>query len=432
VVRIASVLACLAVTASVAAAAPELPRAVAPPRTFDVAKHGAVGDGRTSDTAAIQSTIAACAAAGGGTVEVPAGTFLTGPLTLASNLDLHLNAGATLRLTDDPGPFHTGGRGVVSGVVADDCHDLSITGEGTIDGQGQRWWDAFRKVKGTPAAADPAAHRPYLVVLNRCERVLVRGVTLTDSPSFHLVPRACSDVTIDAVHFRAPADAPNTDGLDPSGWRFAITGCTFDVGDDCIAIKPSGAGRDGEPSCADFLVENCTFRHGHGLSIGGQTPGGLRHLVVRRCTFDGTTAGIRLKAGRGTGGVVEDLVYEDLTMRGVTTPIDITSYYPKLPADPAADPARPVTATTPVWRHITITRLTATGSPAAGRIVGLPEMPVDGVTLTDVHLSANKGLTVIAARGVRFVDSSVAIATGPTLIRGGVADVTGLADAGAR
>ena len=413
----------LAAAGHAAAAAPVIPLPRVPARTFDVTHYGAVADGRTLNTAAIQAAIAAGAAAGGGTVNVPAGTFLTGPLTLASNLDLHLAAGAVLKLSDDPAAFPRGDRGYANGITADGCHDLSITGDGTLDGNGRRWWDAFGNVKGTPAADDPATHRPYMVVLNQCTRVRVRGVTLTNSPSFHLVPRACTDVTIDHVAFRAPADAPNTDGLDPSGWHYLITGCTFDVGDDCIAIKPAGKPVDGRPSCDDITIADCAFAHGHGLSVGGQTPGGLRHLVVRHCTFDGTDAGIRLKAGRGSGGLVEDLSYDDLTMRNVKVPIYITSYYPKPPADPAADPAQPVTVKTPVWRNIRISHLTSTGSPEAGRIIGLPEMPVTDLTLTDVHLSAKKGLTIIAATGVRLVGSSITVTAGPPLLKGGVAEV---------
>ena len=156
-------------------------------------------------------------------------------------------------------------------------------GEGTIDGQGDPWWKQFTLTKNTP---NGMPHRPYMVVFRDCTRLLVQGVTLTNSPSFHLVPAACHDVTIDHVQFIAPANAPNTDALDPSGWNYLITRCTFDEGDDCIAIKATGKAPEGHVSCEDFLVTDCNFKHGHGLSIGGQTPGGLRHLVVKDCTFE--------------------------------------------------------------------------------------------------------------------------------------------------
>src|SRR5207253_1217248 len=159
-------------------------------------------------------------------------------------------------------------------------------------------------------------------------RLLVKDVTLTNSPNFHLITDDSEDVTIDHVTIKSPANAPNTDGIDPSGWNYHITRCTIDTGDDNIAIKAHKAAKAGRPSCEHFLVEDCTFRRGHGMSIGGQTPGGLRGLLVRNCTFDGTEAGIRMKAPRGEGGLVEDCTYEKITMRGVKVPIFITSYYP--------------------------------------------------------------------------------------------------------
>jgi polygalacturonase len=263
-------------------------------------------------------------------------------------------------------------------------------------------------------------------VLNHCQRVLVQGITLTNSPSFHLVPRECRDVMIDSVQFKAPAKAPNTDGLDPSGWNYLITNCRFDVGDDCIAIKPSGQGEADHLSCEDFTISDCTFMHGHGMSIGGQTPGGLRHMVVRDCSFDSTDAGIRMKADRGSGGLVEDLLYENLKMNNVKVPILITSYYPKIPKDPGADPAQPVTGKTPIWRHIRINNVTSQNSPVAGRIIGLPEMLVEDVVLTNVHISADKGFEIVHAKGIRFENSSITAAQGPAIEKSD-AEVSGLA-----
>jgi polygalacturonase len=398
---------------------------VIPDRAFDITTFGAVADGKTDNTAAITAAISACTQAGGGRVVVPAGMFLTGHVELASGLDLHLDSGATLLLSDNDSTYRNA-KGINRNCIeANGCHDLAISGEGMIDGQGRRWWDAFRKIKGTDAASLPRNHRPYLVALANCTRVLVKGVTLANSPSFHLVPHGCTDVTIDGVHFKAPADAPNTDGLDPSGWHYLITHCTFDVGDDCIAIKPGGKPNGTTLSCEDFLITDCTFKHGHGLSVGGQTPGGLRHLVVRHCTFDDTDAGIRLKAGRGSGGLVEDLSYDDITMKNVKVPIFITSYYPKSPADPATDPTQPITATTPIWRNIRISNLKSTGSPEAGRMIGLAEMPVEDVVFTNVSLSAKTGLKVIHAKGVRFENSKVEASSGPAVMSES-AEVTGI------
>ena len=410
-----------------AAAPADIAPPVIPDRAFNVLDYGAVGDGTTMNTAALARAVAAASQAGGGTVRVPPGRFLTAAFALASHLDLHLDRGATLLLSDrfDDYPLDPRGR-YPNQITANDCHDVSVTGDGTIDGQGQRWWTAFNAAKhGGP----PFPHRPYLLVLSRCQRVLVRGVTLTNSASFHLVPQTCTDVRIDRVTITAPADAPNTDGCDPSGRHIAIADCTFDVGDDCIAVKAGGRPpADGLPACLDVRVDRCTFRHGHGLSVGGQTSGGLRGLIVRDCTFDGTAAGIRLKAPRGDGGLVEDCTYENLTMRNVRYPISLTSYYPEntLPKSAADDPARPVTPTTPAWRHVVIRHLTATGGPAAGRLVGLPEMPVTGVELDHCTITAAHGLDLWNAANVRFTDTTITAAHGPAVDAQHAADWTGI------
>lgn len=402
-----------------------VPGPVIPARTFRITDYGAVGDGKTVSTAALEKAVAACSAAGGGVVEVPPGRFLTRPFALASRLNLHLDDGATILLTTDPADYTLPERRNRNGITADGCHDVAITGGGTIDGQGSDWWPRYVKTYVPPPGSPPPLHRPYMVTLTRCTRVLIEGVKLTNSPSFHLVPAQCQDVTIRNIQILAPANAPNTDGMDPSGWNFHISGCTIDVGDDNIALKPVGKIAPEQPSCKDFVIEDCTFRHGHGMSIGGQTPGGLQNLLVRNCTFEDTQAGIRMKANRGSGGLCENLVYENLKMTRVKVPVFITSYYPRTPADPAADPAQPVTEKTPIWRHIQIRNITSTDSPEAGRIIGLAEMPVEDVTFTNVHIAADTGLKIVRAKGIRFASSRIDARKGPSVVAED-APVTGL------
>lgn len=395
---------------------PDIPRPNIADKTFNITDYGAKPDGTTENTAAIQKSIDACKIAGGGTVIVPAGRFVTGPITLASNLNLRLEKEATLLLSNDINGFPMVGGRYQDAIQANDCHDLAITGSGTIDGQGQPWWDRYRKRKDGTDPRESLPHRPHLIALSHCTRVLVQGVTLTNSPMFHLVPSRCDDVVIDRIRILAPADAPNTDGIDPSGHNFLISHCFFDTGDDCIALKPAGKVEGNRLSCEDFLITDCTFRHGHGMSIGGQTPAGLRHLIVRDCTFDSTEAGIRMKANRGSGGLVEDLTYENLTMKNVKVAILITSYYPKIPADVLNVAPEPVKATTPIWRHIRINNVTGEGGQVAGQILGLPEMPVSDVVMTNVKISAEKGMQIVHARGIKFVNSQVTAASGPTVM----------------
>jgi polygalacturonase len=397
--------------------APQIPPPVIPDAKFVITAYGAVGDGITPATDAIQKTIDACAAAGGGHVVVPAGDYLIGPFHLASNLDLHLDRGATLKLMNDLDKYPKGNKGYENAITADACHDLALTGEGTIDGQGQPWWKLYAKRPNAAGDRVPPnlPHRPFMVVFSNCQRLHVQGVTLKNSPSFHLVPGDCQFVTIEDVTIQAPADAPNTDAMDPSGHDFLIRHCTFDVGDDDIAVKASHPSANG-PSCENFTITDCTLLHGHGLSIGGQTTGGRRGRHVSDCTFQDTQAGIRMKAGRGAGGMVEDVTYDRLRMKNVKIGIYITSYYPTAPKAPEDDPAQSMNDRTPVWRNIHITDVTGTGLDQAGLLIGLAEAPIDGLTLTNVNLSAKHGMTVINAKNVRLVHSTITVEKGDPLI----------------
>ena len=305
----ATLLATLIVSASFPVAAQNIPLPVIPSAVFNITNYGAVGDGKTLNTAAIQKTIAACTNAGGGTVLVPAGKFLFGPIVLGSSLNLHLDQGATLLISDDIATYPLNAKRYQDCITVSDAHDVEISGNGVIDGQGQAWWTAF--IADLKAEKQTMAHRPYMTKILNCTRVRVSGVTLQNSPMFHLVTQNCTDVTIQNVTIKSPSNAANTDGMDPSGWNYLITDCVMDTGDDDIAIKPTGGRTPGDKN---FTVQNCTFRHGHGMSVGGGTFNGLENLVVSNCTFNGTDSGIRIKTVRGNGGLLQNATYENLTM----------------------------------------------------------------------------------------------------------------------
>jgi polygalacturonase len=378
---------------------------------FDVQQFGAVSDGKTLDTVAIQKTIDAASAAGGGTVVIPAGRFLTGPFTLASRINLHLAAGAVLLIDNDRGRYPVVKNRYQDAITAKGAQDLEISGEGTIDGQGEAWWQVFRANPSMP-------HRPYLIKLTDCTRVKVSGVTLQNSPMFHLVPQNCTDVTIEGITIKSPANAPNTDGIDPSGWNFVITGCNIDTGDDDIAIKPApGSGRT--PGNKKFIVRNCAFGHGHGMSIGGGTAGGIQDLTVDHCSFNQTDYGIRIKTLRGNGGLLKNCTYENLTMTAIRkSPVSIVDYYPErnAPKDPSTEKPEPTNNRTPLNENIVIRNLTATDCPNAGIIRGLPEAPIDGLTFSNVNISAQKGMLIYHARNVRFEGSKISTEKGKLLI----------------
>ncbi|MEI7909312.1 MAG: glycoside hydrolase family 28 protein [Verrucomicrobiota bacterium] len=390
---------------------PELPRI--PARAFSVADYGALGDGKTMNTAALQHAIDAVGKSGGGTLHVPVGRFVTGPLVLGSNLNLHLAKGAVILISDDMATYpQTHGR-YQDSITSVKSHDLEISGEGCIDGQGASWWAAFEANHDMP-------HRPYLIKFDHCERVRVAGITLINSPMFHLVPNQCAEVTIRDITISAPSTAHNTDGIDPSGTNFLIDGCHIDTGDDNIAIKPCAPAMN-----RNFTISNCEFRRGHGMSIGSGTNGGLENMLVRNCSFSGTDAGIRIKTARGRGGLLKNVTYDHLSMTKVKKPIEIVCYYPKTPKTPDEDPRQAITPLTPTFDNITISNVTSTASPGAGVIWGLPEMPVADIHFINVHLTAATGMKMVHAKGIRFTDSALTIAKGKALILSD-AEVTGL------
>lgn len=367
--------------------------------TLNIRNHGAIDDGKTFNTAAIQQVIDTLAAAGGGTVLVPRGDFLTGPITLASGINLRLARGAVLLISNDRTTYPVANRRYIDAITARDAHDIKITGPGAIDGQGASWWAAFK-------ADQSMTHRPYLIKLSNCQRVEVSGVTLRNSPMFHLVPQNCTDVNIHDITIHSPANAPNTDGIDPSGWNFTITGCHIDTGDDDIAIKPN---HDRTPGNKNYLITWCDFIHGHGMSVGGGSLGGLDGLTVNHCTFAHTDAGIRIKTPRGNGGLLQNATYENLSMTDVKHPIYIIDWYPErnAPKDPATETPQPVTPSTPQIQHIIIRNVRVTNSPTAGIIRGLPEAPITDVLLKNVHITAQTGLTIYYATNIKLTNTTI-------------------------
>lgn len=378
---------------------PALPKI--PTRTFNLLDYGAVGDGTTMNTAAFERAIAAIAKAGGGQLVVPKGVFRTGPFKLCSELDLHLDEGAVIQAPvtfteaglpepetlKTPAEVREKVRTPEPLISGKKLHDVAITGLGTIDGSGAHWWKWSERAARNVAQTEPGRlvyPRPNLVVIEECERLRMADVTLINSPKFHFVPRRINELTIERVKVRAPWDgsAPNTDAIDPGpGRNFLIRDCVIDTGDDDIVIKSGGT---------NILIENCTIKHGHGISIGSETTVGINHMLVRNCTMEGTDNGIRIKSMRGAGGLVENVRYTNITMKDVEHAIVLALDYtdnnrPNFKGDPTKIPS---------IQNILIDHVTITGSRNAGRVVGLPESPIRGVTLRDVSIQAEKDLVV--------------------------------------
>jgi polygalacturonase len=361
-------------------------------------EYGAKGDGVSKDTAAIQTAIDACTRQGGGTVRLLAGTYLSAPIVLKNNITLQLDKGATLLgstdHTDYPPKTEFREPGLQSLVSATNASNVAITGEGVIDGVGETWWEMARTIKnaGVMGSDHP---RPRLVVFDHCRHVRVEGVTIQNSPMWQLVLYYSDDVTIRNIKVLAPAHSPNTDAIDPFSSSHVVIDHVFaDVGDDDIAIKSGSINSPGpdDPS-HDITITDCTFLHGHGLSVGSEIAGGAQNIHAERIHFEGTDNGIRVKANRDRGNDVGHLSFRDIDMKDTKNALVISEYYPKI-LPPDSDSPQPVTRLTPHFHDITIENLTATGSTSAGAIAGLPEAPITGVVLHNVKISAQNGLMV--------------------------------------
>jgi polygalacturonase len=395
--------------ASAAVADPTLP--TIPAAQFLVTNYGAKGDGATDNTAAIQRTLAAAAAAGGGSVEFPAGNFLSGPISVGSRINLQLDAGATL-LALPYGVYPLGGSAYTN-FISITGDNVAITGPGKIDGQGAAWWAAYNANNAIP-------HRPYLIKLQNCNYVLIQNLTLTNSPMFHLAFGGTNQVTINQVTILAPTDGPNTDAIDPSGSHYLIENCNLSVGDDDVAVKPQST------FCSDLTITGCTIGTGHGISVGGQTNAGLDGLTVTNCTFNGTTNGLRLKADPTEGGPVTNVTYSHLTMTNVQYPIVFYSYY-NLNGTPgsasgsnqvtiakaqqynATPPTSLALPTIPTWKNITLADVVATRGTAAqgyNTVWGLPSALFANVTFDHVIMSGYAGTEIYNARNVQFLNGT--------------------------
>ena len=395
------------------------------PKTFDVRALGAKGDGITFDTRVIQKALNDCAASGG-TVKFSAGTYLSKPLTLRTKTTVLLEAGATLLASTNQSDFMkvpgdwlkaASGGDFVPFIGGSKLADVTITGAGTIDGNGAVWWEAAEQARQKVSGF--TLPRPNLIVLNHGKNIRMTGITLRNSPKFHYVPTDCEDVLIEGVTILAPERAANTDAIDPSNCRnVKISRCLIDVGDDNVAIKSGKKVEGREFGCENIVISDCTIRHGHGISIGSETVGGVRNVTVTNCSFTDTDNGIRIKSRRGKGGVVENITFTDLTMTNVHPAISIAPYYQqsthaKYPQD---DAAQPMTETTPIFRNITIRNVTGNSTKDVGLIVGLPESLVENVVLENLRFTATEGLTIANAKGIQLKHVQITVAKGHPII----------------
>ena len=354
---------------------PVIPVPAFPARSVNIVDFKAVADGHTMNTRAFADAIAACMKEGGGTVEVPPGTWLTGPIKLESNVNLHLESGALVQFSNriEDFPLIAGFDGkskkyiITPPIHAYRAKNVAITGEGIVDGAGEawryvkkekqterqwkdlvasggvvsadgkEWWPSREAMEGEDylkgleksgkaLTADDYAKtreflRPDLVQLVQCDGILLDGPTFQNSPKFHVRPIQSENIIIRDVKVFAPWYGQNNDGIDPASCRnMIIYKSTVDVGDDGLCLKPGSIAKSQKPgpSCENILIVDCVVYHAHGgFTIGSESFGGVNNVAVRNCVFVGTDVGVRFKSMRGNGGLVENVFIDGIQMKDI-------------------------------------------------------------------------------------------------------------------
>lgn len=413
---------------------------------YSIVDFGAKADGKTLATAAFQAAITECAKNGGGTVVVPAGIYLTGPIEMQSNINLHVEAGAVIKFSNnlDDFPVITArweGADVSSYmplVYGKGLENISVTGRGTLDGQGAFWWHKKWDIA-----------RPRLISFVESKDILIEGIKLINSPAWTVNPVECENIVIDKVTVINPSNSNNTDGLNPDSCKnVRISNCHVDVGDDCITLKSGTEKNPKRIPCENITVTNCTMVHGHGgVVIGSEMSGDVRNVVISNCIFQGTDRGIRIKSRRGRGGVVEDIRVTNIVMEGVLCPVVLNSYYRcGADGDPIVESrdALPINEGTPRFRRIHLSNLTARECrAAAGYIHGLPELSVEDITLDNISIAMaadakpgtpamvaglkpmkQKGFHINYGKNIRFTNVEIHDQDGEQFIVGNAENVT--------
>jgi polygalacturonase len=459
-------------------AMPEMKEPVFPDRVVSIADHGAVGDGQTLNTNAFAEAIAACSDAGGGTVTVPPGTWLTGPIALKNNINLRLERGALVQFSRrfEDYPLINGLDGKSSKFILAPpisgykLKNIAITGPGMIDGggeawrpvkkekltarqwkeltsaggvvttDGKMWWPSqeaaqgedllknLEKQKGTREEYAKAKEylRPNLVSLMRCNGILIDGPTFRNSPKFHVYPQQCENLIVRNVSISSWWYAQNGDGLDLGSCRNAVIyNCTIDVGDDALCLKPQKPDPAWEAgaACRNIVVRDCIIYHGHGgFVIGSESYGGVENVSVKNCIFSGTDVGLRFKSVRGRGGDVKNVFIEGIRMRDIANEaILFDLYYNEgAPEDRAKNEGdkkttQPVDDRTPSFHDFTISDVVCDGATRAILINGLPEMPVKNISISKSFFTTDKGAMIVDADGITLRNVSITPAGGPVV-----------------
>ncbi|MCI2122459.1 MAG: glycoside hydrolase family 28 protein, partial [Bacteroidales bacterium] len=462
-----------------------------PPRTVSITDFGGVGDGVTLNTKAFSDAVEHLSSLGGGHLDVPDGIWFTGPVRLKNNIDLHISEGAIVVFSSDRDLYpivNTSFEGLdtrrcESPISAVNAKNISITGTGVIDGGGENWrsvkkskmtssewkklvasggvvnekknvWypdegyrDAERNaemnvprrlVTDSEWNAAKSFLRPVMISFRNCENVMLRDVSLQNSPCWTIHPLMCKNVIIDGIKVRNASYAQNSDGIDiESCENVVLLNSAFDVGDDGICIKSGkdGDGRRRGTPCRNVIVSGCSVYHGHGgFVVGSEMSGGVENVKVSDCRFMGTDVGLRFKSKRGRGGVVKNIYADRIVMTGIVTDaILVDLFYGGVSASEAAEMKTgkngdnhvkakipPVDETTPEFRDIHISNVVCRGAARAIYFDGLPEMPIRNITLENVCITSERGAELKYCDGVSFRSVDIRPAEGEALTKDNV------------
>ncbi|GAB6012980.1 glycoside hydrolase family 28 protein [Viscerimonas tarda] len=417
---------------------------------------GADSTGKKSCTTLINETITKAASEGGGTIYFPAGDYLTASIHMKSNITLELESGSTLKFSDNFEeylPFvKVRWEGVFMNslsplIYAKDAENITIKGRGKIDGQGLKWWkeslriiaeinktgktattndlqkkwlEANKNINVSPyyeKTLERKFFRPPFIQFLECKNIFIQGITIVNSPFWTINPEGCDNIVVHGVTINNPSQNPkghNTDGINPSSCsNVRISDCFISVGDDCITIK-SGRDEDGRNysrPCENLTISNCIMLSGHGgVVIGSEMSGGVKKVAISNCVFNGTDAGIRLKASRGRGGVVEEIRVDNVVMNNIQKNAFIFDlFYDKNSQE------EPISQRTPVFRNVHISNITGNDIQKIGYITGISEMPISEITFSNINMSAKNGFTAQTACNIQFHNVDFAVEKGSSL-----------------
>jgi polygalacturonase len=422
-------------------------------KTYNLQELGADITGKKKCSELINQTITKAFSEGGGTLYFPAGEYLTGPLYLKSNITLNIESGAVIRFSDDfidylpfiqvrwEGVFMNSFAPLIN---AQNAENITITGRGTLEGQGQKWWDTQRAItseihtKGDIANPNDLQRqwenankdlvvsdyykttlkrrffRPPFIQFLECKNINIEGITIHNSPFWTINPVGCNNVLVHGVTIKNPEAGPNTDGINPSSCsNVRISDCFISVGDDCVTIK-SGRDADGRQygkPCENITITNCVMLSGHGgVVIGSEMSGGVKKVTISNCVFNGTDAGIRLKASRGRGGVVEEIRVDNIVMNDIQKNAFIFDLFYDKDSKP-----EPVSERTPVFRNVHLSNITGNNVKKIGYITGIEEMPVEEISFSNINMVAQTGFTVQTATNIQFHNVDFAVEKGVSI-----------------